>query len=179
MAEARGDFLSVELRPSVWQFCGWLLLHVVIFAVLIVARLPVDLHLGLCLLLIGSMISIGIAWRQLRGPFAVRALICDATHQWHVQYWHEKHLKLITLYAYRATPFGMALIWVPLGHIAGLSRKLGLLYKFRLPSLSVLLKPRLRMFITRDQLSEADYRWLKVLISQASPLSSPKTRPAE
>jgi hypothetical protein len=144
----------IAIRPSRYQFWGWLCLYAAVFGLASSATLPVVVYwvITLCL----SVFAVRLLWSRfaLIGPFAVKLIHCDAHGQWQIQFWgRRKEWWDATLRSYQATPLGLALSWcvTPAAVLNKIKSEPGT-------------ARRVEMLVTRDQLSEGDYRWLKVLL---------------
>lgn len=162
------DF-QVMLRPSRVQLRGWLGLHCLVFLVILLAAMPLILSLLLSLGLLLSALRCYWDYRYKKGAFLLKALRCDTAHAWRLQCWHDAESYPASLVSYQATPFGLAMRWkvtletpqcdsYPAVQSTVASSD-GLLFG-KAPA-------KLHMLVTRDQLSEGDYRWLKVLLSHS------------
>ncbi|MEJ2680727.1 MAG: hypothetical protein P8176_03555 [Gammaproteobacteria bacterium] len=134
--------------PSRWAVKAMFWVHAVVIVVVMAVGVPNRVMLGLIAATLCHGILVLFQWRQSSGPFSVMALHCSADFEWDLCCLHGDPER-VELVSYQPTMIGLVLSWRVLNGGAKAKRRW------------------IRHTVFKDQLEEADYRWLKVLLARA------------
>ena len=141
------DAFHCALAPSRWGLVVSLLVHAAVFWVILFLPAPVIVR-GLAAMAVLALGARMVAhWAFGKGQYAVTDVLCTEDLTWMLRRGKREGYEPVTLRSYHPTPLGVVLTWRE--------------QRLNLP----FWRQRFQHTIYCDQVNDADYRWLKVLLS--------------